>query len=71
MTDEELEAANHLRVFLFHGERDGTISYQDGLYAKNLLERHGYDVTFREFSGGHELPSEVLKDVGRWVQRGP
>jgi phospholipase/carboxylesterase len=71
VTDEELEAANHLRVFIVHGERDGTISYQDGLYAKNLLERHGYDVTFREFPGGHELPEEVLKDVGRWVQRGP
>ena len=34
------------------------------------LRRRGYDVTFREFSGGHEVPSEIATEGLTWMQGG-
>jgi len=31
------------------------------------LRRRGYDVTFREFDGGHEVPAEIARDGMLWV----
>jgi phospholipase/carboxylesterase len=31
------------------------------------LEGRGYRVAFREFSGGHEVPSEIAREALRWV----
>src|SRR5437762_1518146 len=32
-----------------------------------LLRRRGYDVTFREFQGGHTVPAEIATDALRWI----
>jgi phospholipase/carboxylesterase len=31
------------------------------------LRKRGYDVTFREFNGGHEIPDDIARDGLRWV----
>jgi predicted esterase len=31
------------------------------------LKRRGYDVTFREFDGGHEVPAGIAGEGMRWV----
>ena len=31
------------------------------------LQRRGYDVTFREFDGGHQVPPDIAADAMRWV----
>jgi phospholipase/carboxylesterase len=31
------------------------------------LQKRGYDVTFREFDGGHEVPADIARDAMRWV----
>ena len=31
------------------------------------LQKRGYDVTFREFHGGHEIPADIALDGARWV----
>ena len=31
------------------------------------LQRRGYDVTFKEFSGGHQVPPDIAADAMRWV----
>ena len=31
------------------------------------LQRRGYDVTFKEFDGGHQVPPDIAKDAMRWV----
>jgi len=31
------------------------------------LKRRGYDVTFREFEGGHQVPPDIARDAMRWV----
>jgi phospholipase/carboxylesterase len=31
------------------------------------LQRRGYDVTFKEFSGGHQVPPDIAAEAMRWV----
>jgi phospholipase/carboxylesterase len=31
------------------------------------LKRRGYDVTFKEFDGGHQVPADIAKDAMQWV----
>jgi predicted esterase len=31
------------------------------------LKSLGYDVTFREFDGDHEIPGEVAREGLRWI----
>jgi predicted esterase len=31
------------------------------------LQRRGYDVTFKEFDGGHQVPPDIARDAMRWV----
>lgn len=49
------------RVFLAHGTRDPILPFIGS--KRDIvpnLERHGYDVTFVRFEGGHEMPDEVV-----------
>jgi phospholipase/carboxylesterase len=48
-------------VFVSHGRQDPVLPYQGGEKAKDLLERHGYQVTFHPFEGGHGIPEEVVE----------
>jgi phospholipase/carboxylesterase len=32
------------------------------------LRQRGYDVTFHEFDGGHEVPPDIAKEGVAWVQ---
>jgi phospholipase/carboxylesterase len=34
------------------------------------LQRRGYDVTFREFNGGHEIPPAIAAEGMRWMAAG-
>jgi phospholipase/carboxylesterase len=31
------------------------------------LQRRGYDVTFKEFDGGHQVPPDIAAEAMRWV----
>jgi phospholipase/carboxylesterase len=62
-----LEAADGLRVFMAHGKDDQTIPYEAGIQARDILTSHGYDVTFRDFEGGHTISEEILKEVVTWI----
>jgi phospholipase/carboxylesterase len=48
---------------LSHGRRDPVLPFAAGSRAKDLLEQHGFPVTWRPFEGGHEIPGPVLADV--------
>lgn len=55
------------RVYVSHGTRDGvlpvTIS-RDGIVPS--LRSGGYDVTYQEFDGGHEVPSAICESALDW-----
>jgi phospholipase/carboxylesterase len=67
LTAAELEAGSALRVFISQGEGDGDVAYAEAEAAREALETFGYDVTFRGFDGGHEIPKRVAAEIGEWI----
>ncbi|WP_107488041.1 alpha/beta hydrolase [Streptomyces carminius] len=59
------------RVFVSHGRDDRVLPV--GSCSRRLvpaLERAGYEVTYREFGGGHEVPPELATAALRWWVNG-
>jgi phospholipase/carboxylesterase len=55
------------RLLLTHGRQDPVVPFASGSRAKELLEKHGFAVTWRPFDGGHEIPPSVVADVQRFL----
>jgi phospholipase/carboxylesterase len=67
LTAAELDAGAGLRVFISQGEGDGDVAYAEAEAAYEALETFGYDVTFRGFDGGHEIPAGIAAEIGKWI----
>ncbi|WP_206606927.1 alpha/beta hydrolase [Streptomyces barkulensis] len=62
----------HPRIFVSHGRDDPVLPV--GTCSRRLVPRlaqSGYAVTYREFGGGHEVPSELATEALRWWVDGP
>lgn len=58
----------HPRIFISHGTHDHILPFDRcGLAIARSLKTGGYNVTFREFDGDHELPPDVAREAVRWV----
>ena len=56
------------RFFISHGTRDYILPIDRcGRRIAADLKSRGYDVTFREFDGKHEIPADVMREGLRWV----
>ena len=56
------------RFFISHGTEDPILPIDRcGRLIVAGLQRRGYDVTFREFEGGHEIPPDIAREGSRWV----
>ena len=56
------------RFFISHGAADSILPIDRcSRPIVSGLRKRGYDVTFREFDGGHEIPSDVAGDGMRWL----
>jgi predicted esterase len=56
------------RVFISHGTEDQILPYdQCGRRIASDLERLQYDVTFRDFRGGHEIPADIAAAGMKWL----
>jgi phospholipase/carboxylesterase len=56
------------RVFVSHGEADDVLPI--GRTSRRIvpaLEDDGYDVTYREFPGGHTVPPEIVVEALDWL----
>jgi phospholipase/carboxylesterase len=63
-------AAGTLRVFIAHGTEDRAIKVKESRNAKEHLEKLGYSVAYHEFSGGHQLSAELLREAQQWITTG-
>ena len=52
---------------LANGRQDPVVPFAGGSRAKALLEAHGFSVTWRPFTGGHEIPAPLLAEVDRFL----
>jgi len=60
------------RFFISHGRADPILPIDQCSRAiVPALRTRGYEVTFREFDGGHEVPATVADDAMRWVATTP
>ena len=57
-----------LPVLIFQGSEDELVPPSMAEATRDLLTSHGYDVTYREFVGGHRVPPELLVSVTDWIQ---
>ena len=57
------------RVFMSHGTSDDILPIdQCGRPVAADLRKHGYDVTFREFAGKHEVPPAIATEAFGWIE---
>ncbi len=68
VSDEEIEAASDLRIFIAHGTGDTMVEFESGTVARDYLEGFGYDVTFYEFDGAHSVPEEACLAWQDWIE---
>ena len=54
-------------IFIAHGTRDERLPI-DATSGQRVtrLERDGYEVRYRKFDGGHEVPAEVAREAVEW-----
>jgi len=57
-----------LPVFISHGSNDQIIPVQYGREAAKLLTDAGAKVTYHEYSMGHEIREETMRDIKKWVR---
>jgi phospholipase/carboxylesterase len=55
------------QFLLSHGRGDPVVPFPSGSRAKDLLEQHGFAVTWQPFDGGHEIPPPVLAEAARFL----
>jgi phospholipase/carboxylesterase len=55
------------RFLLSHGRHDPVVPFASGARAQELLEKHGFPVTWRPFDGMHEIPPAVLAEVAKFL----
>jgi phospholipase/carboxylesterase len=57
------------QFFISHGTDDPILPIDRcGRAIVRSLQKRGYDVTFREFQGGHEIPPAIARDGIQWVR---
>jgi phospholipase/carboxylesterase len=56
------------RIFISHGTHDRILPIDRcGRRIAATLISHGYDVTFREFDGDHEIPAGIAREGLKWI----
>ena len=56
-------------VFQAHGTDDPVVPYATGVRSRDLLIGAGVDVDWREYSMGHQVCLEEIKEIGAWLAR--
>lgn len=60
------------KVFIVHGVNDRQMPIErTGRLFQQQLKDEGYDVTYREYEGGHATPPEVVREVFAWLTGKP
>ena len=56
------------RIFISHGTNDHILPIDRcGRRIASVLKARGYDVTFREFDGDHEIPADIVREGLRFL----
>jgi len=64
----EMSKLTGFPVFISHGSNDPMIPVQFGRESAELLKRAGADVTYHEYSMGHEVTEDTMHDLKQWLR---
>ncbi|MDE2869495.1 MAG: alpha/beta fold hydrolase [Chloroflexota bacterium] len=56
-------------AFVAHGVHDDIIPVEAGRRTRDLLERHGIDLTYREYPMAHQVSAEEMAEARSWLNR--
>ena len=62
-------SAQKIPFFQSHGSRDQVLSFAHAQKIEVLLKKHGWPGQLQRFEGGHEIPSEVLIQLGSFIRK--
>jgi phospholipase/carboxylesterase len=66
----ERHAANHeTPIFLAHGRGDPVIPVDRAIKSRDILQEHGYQVEWHEYTMPHSVCAEEVEDIGAWMRR--
>ena len=65
-----LTEANHLPVFISHGDAERASTMAAGEGARDVLTDLGYEVRYRTFPGGHIISPDIIAEVVAWIGGG-
>ncbi|MBK9019951.1 MAG: carboxylesterase [Sulfuritalea sp.] len=69
LLEAEATAVNAgLPIFAAHGTEDGVVSPELGVRARDLVQRLGHEVEWREYPMPHSVCIEEIIDIGAWLQ---
>ncbi len=54
-------------TFVAHGVHDDIIPVEAGRRTRDVLERHGVDLTYREYGMAHQVSAEEMGEVRAWL----
>lgn len=64
-----LTTAPRFPVFLVHGIEDTIVPLEKAKHAQSILRANGFHSDQFFFPGGHEIPADVVKKIGDWIER--
>ena len=67
VSEEQIAAAQELRVFTAHSPEDGAVPIALAQETRDRLEGAGLEVEYMEYSGGHTISAEVLAALDAWL----
>ena len=67
LVDQVAQRGGKPSIFIAHGTGDERLPIDEASGQRVArLERDGYEVRFRKFDGGHEVPPEVAREAVEW-----
>jgi phospholipase/carboxylesterase len=64
---ERCEANAELPIFLAHGTRDPIVPIDRAQASRDVLQAIGHSIEWHEYSIGHEVSMEEIRDLNRWL----
>jgi phospholipase/carboxylesterase len=52
-----------LPILIAHGRHDPVVPFAGGETMKEILKAHGHAITWRPFTGGHEIPGTTVEEL--------
>ena len=68
MKPEKEESVDGLPLFMTHGRWDMVIPIEQGRASHELLAQLPLEMTYKEYSMGHEINQECLEDLNDWLR---